>query len=505
MHSTLRKFLTTFTVFFLLLFSTSTPVFADNNDPNTPTCTVIINNVPGSLTSDTAPVAPASDGGDSSIIDTATMTWNVSVSLSQSARTNYENNCGVPPGRPLKVSFYTVDGITIGGWPTFNLTGDGSNYSGVLSYLNTGTDNNDTWQLDVEVENPSGGVCPHEMPVCRRVYVILDGTQIENENQSCTTEIANFKAAVAALSQESLALNNPVSLNVTLPQSLIDACSVSGKSYSLVSNANNQSFASGNLNAGSNSISFTPSLAGRYSLTVNLTRTGQCSSGMGGTGGCDQITIPGSENTTANFCVIAPGQTSCTAAPPTPSGQPEQIGAFSLCRQIPILTDADITRQLENVPAADRVAAEADLKRRAAKQRTEKVACCQCTFGTREIDPNTGACRGEQYSQAANRVRQGFKPGLYTAVGCIGADSDSIVTRLVRIGLGIAGGVALLMILAGSFMFSTSQGDPKKASEAKELITSAVIGLVFIIFSVTLLQFIGVTILHLPGFGSVAQ
>ena len=50
-------------------------------------------------------------------------------------------------------------------------------------------------------------------------------------------------------------------------------------------------------------------------------------------------------------------------------------------------------------------------------------------------------------------------------------------------------------------MFTTSQGDPKRASEARELITSAVLGLVFIIFSVTLLQFIGVTVLHIPGFG----
>jgi hypothetical protein len=92
--------------------------------------------------------------------------------------------------------------------------------------------------------------------------------------------------------------------------------------------------------------------------------------------------------------------------------------------------------------------------------------------------------------------------GIYTAVGCIPSTSEGIVAQLVKIGLGIAGGTALLMILAGSFMLSTSQGEPKRAGEAKELITSAVMGLLFIIFSVTILQFIGVTILRIPGFGT---
>ncbi len=65
----------------------------------------------------------------------------------------------------------------------------------------------------------------------------------------------------------------------------------------------------------------------------------------------------------------------------------------------------------------------------------------------------------------------------------------------------IGGGVALIIILAGGFQLTISQGDPKKTSEAKELITSALIGLVFIIFSVAILQLIGVQILQIPEFG----
>ena len=91
--------------------------------------------------------------------------------------------------------------------------------------------------------------------------------------------------------------------------------------------------------------------------------------------------------------------------------------------------------------------------------------------------------------------------GIWTAIGCLSIDATSLIQTLVKVGLSISGGVAVLMFLAAGFMFSTSQGDPKKTSEAKEMMTSAVVGILFIIFSVTILQFIGVNILMIPGFG----
>lgn len=92
--------------------------------------------------------------------------------------------------------------------------------------------------------------------------------------------------------------------------------------------------------------------------------------------------------------------------------------------------------------------------------------------------------------------------GIWTAVGCIPkTDTTGIVKTVVRTGLGLAGGVALIMILVAAFMFSTSQGEPKRTSEAREILSSAIIGLVFIIFSVTILQFIGYSVFKLPGFG----
>jgi hypothetical protein len=92
--------------------------------------------------------------------------------------------------------------------------------------------------------------------------------------------------------------------------------------------------------------------------------------------------------------------------------------------------------------------------------------------------------------------------GIWTAVGCISRDPVGIAKRLIQVGLGLGGGVALIMTLAGGFILSTSQGDPQKANQAKEIITNSVIGLLFVIFSVVILQFIGVTILRIPGFGT---
>jgi hypothetical protein len=96
--------------------------------------------------------------------------------------------------------------------------------------------------------------------------------------------------------------------------------------------------------------------------------------------------------------------------------------------------------------------------------------------------------------------------GIWSAVGCIpvrdsNENGQGIIKAIVQIGLGVTGGVAILMIIIAGFMISTAQGDVKKAGAGKDLITSAVVGLLFVIFSVTILKFIGVTILQIPGFG----
>jgi hypothetical protein len=108
----------------------------------------------------------------------------------------------------------------------------------------------------------------------------------------------------------------------------------------------------------------------------------------------------------------------------------------------------------------------------------------------------------DEQSAAQERCIDCFNTGgIWTAIGCVPQTSDGIVATIMNIGVIMAGTIVLIMILVGAFMLSTSQGDPKKTQEAKELITSAIIGLLFVIFSIVILQFIGVYVFRIPGFG----
>lgn len=92
-------------------------------------------------------------------------------------------------------------------------------------------------------------------------------------------------------------------------------------------------------------------------------------------------------------------------------------------------------------------------------------------------------------------------PGFKTAIGCIHTNPVALTKDLLKFGLGIAGGLAFLMMLLGVFQMLTSAGNPETLATGKDRLTNAVIGLLFVIFSVLLLQIIGIGILDIPGFG----
>jgi hypothetical protein len=90
--------------------------------------------------------------------------------------------------------------------------------------------------------------------------------------------------------------------------------------------------------------------------------------------------------------------------------------------------------------------------------------------------------------------------GINTALGCIPIDdTSSFIGWFFQNIIGVVGGIALLLIGFGAIQIITSAGNQDKVKGGKELIVSAITGLVFVIFSLFLLSFIGVDILHLPG------
>ena len=89
---------------------------------------------------------------------------------------------------------------------------------------------------------------------------------------------------------------------------------------------------------------------------------------------------------------------------------------------------------------------------------------------------------------------------VWTAFGCIATDPSAFLGEVLRIGIGIGGGVAFLLILFGGFQILTSAGNPEQLEAGRELASSAVTGLLLIILSIFLLRLIGVNILGIPGF-----
>lgn len=89
---------------------------------------------------------------------------------------------------------------------------------------------------------------------------------------------------------------------------------------------------------------------------------------------------------------------------------------------------------------------------------------------------------------------------INTAVGPISTEPQAFVQFVFSFVLGLAGGIALILIIISGYQFMVSQGNPEAVKAATERLTSAVIGLLFIILSFVLLQIIGVDILRIPGF-----
>jgi hypothetical protein len=82
----------------------------------------------------------------------------------------------------------------------------------------------------------------------------------------------------------------------------------------------------------------------------------------------------------------------------------------------------------------------------------------------------------------------------------IGANTRDFPKALFGIILSISGGIALVLVIISSYRIMTSFGNPDKLKAAREQLISAVIGLLFIIFSVVILEIIGVEIIRIPGF-----
>lgn len=91
-------------------------------------------------------------------------------------------------------------------------------------------------------------------------------------------------------------------------------------------------------------------------------------------------------------------------------------------------------------------------------------------------------------------------PGVQTDLGCFPSDPAGLANKIFGIVLGLAGALAILFIIIGGFKVAMSQGDPDALDDGRQMITQAILGLVFILLATTILGIIGIDILGLGRF-----
>lgn len=109
-------------------------------------------------------------------------------------------------------------------------------------------------------------------------------------------------------------------------------------------------------------------------------------------------------------------------------------------------------------------------------------------YGTESCEPTDQSC--------INCVGKG---GIWIAIGCVDPTPVGIMTRLVQTGIGVMGGVALLQIMYAGLMYQT--GNKEKIAKARSQIDATLIGLAVLVFSILILEVIGVNILDVTSAG----
>ncbi len=102
---------------------------------------------------------------------------------------------------------------------------------------------------------------------------------------------------------------------------------------------------------------------------------------------------------------------------------------------------------------------------------------------------------GNFYNDARGCLR------VRTAFGMVSTGATDFTRWALGFVLSIGGGIIFIIILVAGYKLMTSQGDPDKVKNAREQLTAAIVGFIFIIFSLVILELITRDILGLPGFG----
>ncbi|MFZ6035416.1 MAG: hypothetical protein ACOYUB_04730 [Patescibacteria group bacterium] len=135
-------------------------------------------------------------------------------------------------------------------------------------------------------------------------------------------------------------------------------------------------------------------------------------------------------------------------------------------------------------------------------------ACQQCLYPNANPDP--ASFDTLKVDAATNLPIKPTAGRQYTFLGCLTTGegsfqeggAGSVVQSLLKTVFSIVGGVAFLYLIYGAFVIASSQNDPEKLNYGRRVIYGAIMGLVFSLTSVLLVNLIAGQVLKIPGFGN---
>ena len=100
----------------------------------------------------------------------------------------------------------------------------------------------------------------------------------------------------------------------------------------------------------------------------------------------------------------------------------------------------------------------------------------------------TGLAYAQGGGGSSNAINLGITYGQQTGLGT--DDIRLVIARVIRAALGLLGIIALVIILYGGYVYMTAAGNEEKVAQAKKILINGVIGLMIILASLSIVQFI---------------
>lgn len=118
--------------------------------------------------------------------------------------------------------------------------------------------------------------------------------------------------------------------------------------------------------------------------------------------------------------------------------------------------------------------------------------CCPTQTACNQVAPPSGISQFGGYCNRAGII------GIDTAIGCVPIETlGKFQAFFLTWGFGVGGGFVILVFIAAAFQIITSSGDPSKLQSGREILISAISGLIMLALSLFILRVIGINVLGL--------